>query len=111
MGAVALQIAERPVVGRVSRLVVRDTARLVRLLDDLPRRPDVQMIVAATAVECSELQEGAAGWSDVLVASGRIGRGAQRNAGARMASGDVLLFLHVNSELWKGARVLLRDLR
>jgi hypothetical protein len=83
--------------------VWRDTARLVRLLDDLPRRPDVQIIVAATAVECSELQEAAAGWSDVLVASGRIGRGGQRNAGARMASGGVLLFLHVDSELWKGS--------
>jgi rSAM/selenodomain-associated transferase 2 len=40
----------------------------------------------------------AQGWSDRVVASAR-GRALQMNAGARVASGDVLLFLHADTRL------------
>ncbi|MBA2258931.1 MAG: TIGR04283 family arsenosugar biosynthesis glycosyltransferase [Acidobacteria bacterium] len=89
----------RPVTISVVIPVWRDTARLVALLESLPTRPDVQIIVAATAAECAEVTDAAAVRPDVLCASGRVGRGAQMNAGARVATGDLLLFLHVDSTL------------
>lgn len=80
--------------------VWRDTARLLNLLRTLPERPGAQIIVAATAVEQAELDEAiAAVRPGVLVTAGRLGRGAQMNAGARAATGAWLLFLHVDSRL------------
>lgn len=46
--------------------------------------------------------------ADRVVAAPR-GRGAQMNAGAALASGDVLLFLHADTCLPEGAERLLRD--
>ena len=80
--------------------VLRDTARLITLLQRLPARPDLQIIVGATAGEGTEVTEAAAAVRpDVLVATGRPGRGAQMNAAAREATGEWVLFLHVDSEL------------
>ena len=46
--------------------------------------------------------------ADVLITAPR-GRAAQMNAGARRASGDVLLFLHADTRLPENADVLIRE--
>lgn len=81
----------------------RDTPRLTALLGRLPPYPKIQIIVAASTEERDEVEAAAAGCSMVHVTTGRRGRGAQMNAGARLATGEWLLFLHADSSLPTGA--------
>ncbi len=50
----------------------------------------------------------AAHWVDVVVAAPR-GRAVQMNAGAEVAKGDVLLFLHADTRLPEGAAVMVQQ--
>lgn len=79
--------------------VWRDTARLLALLDSLPARLDVEVIVATTIDEHAEIGAAVANRLGVRVVAGSRGRGAQMNAGAGLATGDWLLFLHADSQL------------
>lgn len=77
-----------------------EAARLPKTLTSLP--PDSQVIVSDGQSE----DETAAVARDhgAHVVSGPRGRGVQLNAGAREATGDVLLFLHADCSLGVGAR-------
>jgi rSAM/selenodomain-associated transferase 2 len=55
-----------------------------------------------------EIERGKEGFShDLRVLNSQQGRGLQMNNGAKMAEGDILLFLHVDSELEKDALVVI----
>lgn len=83
--------------------VWRDTARLVALVHTLPHRQDVEIVIAATADELQEIEVASACRPEARVVAGNRGRGAQMNAGARLALGEWLLFLHADSQLPAGA--------
>lgn len=78
--------------------VWRDSEALVTMLGHLPTRPDMEVIVAATADEFEEAARAVTGRRDVRVVTGSRGRGPQMNAGASVAAGTWLLFLHVDSQ-------------
>ena len=79
--------------------VWRDTPQLLALLDSLPGRPDLEIVVAATTDEFPGVQREVADRPRVRAVAASRGRGAQMNAGARLATGDWLLFLHADSQL------------
>ncbi|HXG56184.1 MAG TPA: TIGR04283 family arsenosugar biosynthesis glycosyltransferase, partial [Vicinamibacterales bacterium] len=83
--------------------VWRDTAQFLTLLDSLPQRPDLQIVVATTTDEFDDLTRAAGLRQGVHIVAGSRGRAAQMNAGARIATGDWLLFLHADSQLPPGA--------
>lgn len=70
---------------------------MAQLLTSLIRVPSLEIIVSdggsqdATRSICEEF--------DIQFISGSLGRGAQQNAGAKRASGDILCFLHADSRL------------
>ncbi len=88
-----------PIVISVVIPVWRDTALVLTLLARMPARPDVEIIVACTIDEYDEFTRAVAGRTGVRAVVGTRGRGAQMNAGARVATGDWLLFLHADSQL------------
>ena len=76
---------------------------LARLLPELPRVcPDAEIIVAdgGSRDGTADVARSRAG---VQLVEGPRGRARQMNAGARRASGDVLLFLHADTRLPDGA--------
>jgi rSAM/selenodomain-associated transferase 2 len=74
-----------------------------------------QVIVAVADGEADDRTEAVATRCRCRVVRSRRGRGAQQNAGARAATGDVLLFLHADTWLAAGAigqlRSAIRDRR
>lgn len=85
--------------------VLADSDALARLLADLPRDPEVEVIVCdgghdGSAAQCLEQRP------DVHLVTSAPGRGVQMNAGAAASSAPLLLFLHADSRLppaWKRA--------
>jgi rSAM/selenodomain-associated transferase 2 len=80
-----------------------EAPRLARLLPELPRVcPDAEIIVAdgGSRDGTADVATSRAG---VQLVEGAQGRARQMNAGARRASGDVLLFLHADTRLPDGA--------
>ena len=65
-----------------------------------------QVIVAATTADADPLRALRAAWPDVRWIEAPRGRARQMNAGAAIATGDWLLFLHADTRLppnWRGA--------
>jgi rSAM/selenodomain-associated transferase 2 len=81
---------------------VFNEAPLIRpFLQHLHERAPEAEIVVADGGSSDGTGEFAAGYCDLLVASGR-NRATQMNAGARAARGDILWFVHVDVEVPKG---------
>ncbi|MBI3994479.1 MAG: TIGR04283 family arsenosugar biosynthesis glycosyltransferase [Nitrospirae bacterium] len=78
-----------------------ESAVIERALKDLPRRGDVERIVADGG--SSDGTAALAGPLADRVLTTETGRARQMNAGARASRGDVLLFLHADSRLAHGA--------
>jgi rSAM/selenodomain-associated transferase 2/rSAM/selenodomain-associated transferase 1 len=70
-------------------------------------RPDVEIVVADGGSTDNTLAS--AGEQNVLIATSEPGRGIQCNAGAAIASGDILVFLHADTELPEDAFVQLEE--
>lgn len=78
--------------------VLNEAPILARALSGLPRTPDLEIILVDGG-SADATREVAAGFSQVHWMNAPRGRGAQMNAGARMARGDFLVFLHVDTSL------------
>jgi rSAM/selenodomain-associated transferase 2 len=79
--------------------VRHDAGPLRDLLAQLPPHPDAELIVAATGTTDEALAVLAADRPDVRWARGEAGRGPQQNAGAALARGRWIWFLHADSRL------------
>ncbi|MGH7804358.1 MAG: TIGR04283 family arsenosugar biosynthesis glycosyltransferase [Candidatus Binatia bacterium] len=74
----------------------RITATLARL-----REPEIREVIVADGGSTDGTREIAAGVADRVIASAR-GRAAQMNAGAAVAQGEVLLFVHADTDMPAG---------
>ena len=83
--------------------VWNEAGRLAGLLEDLSREPGVREIIVADGGSGDGSAEIARQFPGVRLVESRRGRGGQMNAGARVASGRVLLFLHCDTSLPGGA--------
>jgi rSAM/selenodomain-associated transferase 2/rSAM/selenodomain-associated transferase 1 len=79
--------------------VWRDDDALTRALERLPASESVEIIACGTLEEASRFGPLRSRYPAVLWPSAPRGRASQMNAGAAIASGRWLLFLHVDSEL------------
>src|SRR5574340_1664865 len=83
--------------------VDRDELLLAHQLASLDREPEAEVIVATTtiqgAAELRAMSALAARHPRVRWMSAPRGRGTQMNAGATLAAGEWLLFLHADCEL------------
>ncbi len=77
----------------------RDAAALARVLAMLQPLPDVHEVIVADATETDECRALARAAGCAVAHCPRPSRGAQMNAGAALARGDVLLFHHADSAL------------
>ena len=78
--------------------VLNEARILATALARLPRSPDVEIIlVDGGSVDGS--QTIAARFPDIRLIMAPRGRGSQMNAGARLARGELLLFLHIDTEI------------
>ncbi len=88
--------------------VLNEAEAIIRCLSPLigdPGRFEVIEVDGGSADGTVDLVRGVSGVR--LILSGRPGRAAQMNAGARAASGDVLLFLHADTRLPEDAAPLI----
>ncbi len=74
-----------------------DEVPLTALLAHLPRRPDVQIVVSSTGPASAAAGRIGQQRPDVIWIDGPPGRGLQLNAGAAVASGRWLWFVHADS--------------
>jgi rSAM/selenodomain-associated transferase 2 len=79
--------------------VRNDAGPLGALLDQLPPHPDAELIVSVTDPEDESLASLMAERPDVRWVHGAVGRGPQQNAGAALAGGRWLWFLHADSHV------------
>jgi rSAM/selenodomain-associated transferase 2 len=78
--------------------VLNEAPILAGALSGLPRAPDLEIILVDGG-STDATREVAARFPHVRWVSGPRGRGAQMNAGARVARGDFFIFLHVDTAL------------
>ena len=79
--------------------VLNERAALPLALDALALQPGLHEIIVVDGGSTDGTREWLNGQTWVRVVDGPHGRGNQLNAGARCATGDVLLFLHADSRL------------
>jgi rSAM/selenodomain-associated transferase 2 len=76
--------------------VYNEAPILAAALANLPRAPDVEIILVDGGSRDGSRQL-AARFPDILLVTAPQGRGAQMNAGARLARGELLVFLHIDT--------------
>ena len=82
---------------------LNEAANLERLLPDLRERCREAEVILVDGGSADATCQGAARFPRVTLVAGPRGRARQMNAGARMARGDTLLFLHADTRLPDGA--------
>ncbi len=92
-------VLPRTIAGRISIIIpaLNEAARITATLEQVCHRPHVEVIVAdgGSSDQTAELARAAG----ATVVRCNQGRGKQMNAGAALASGEVLLFLHADTKL------------
>jgi rSAM/selenodomain-associated transferase 2 len=83
--------------------VWNEAERLKSLLRWLLEQPGLSEIIVVDGGSPDATQQVVRGFPAVQLVSSRQGRGAQMNAGARRARGEVLLFLHADTRFPHGA--------
>jgi rSAM/selenodomain-associated transferase 2 len=78
--------------------VLNEAPILAEVLSGLPRAPDLEIILVDGGSTDATLKV-AARFSHVRRLTAPRGRGAQMNAGARLARGDFFVFLHIDTSL------------
>ena len=78
--------------------VLNEASILAGALSNLPRTPDLEILLMDGGSTAAS-REVAAGFPHVRWLSAPRGRGAQMNAGARVARGDFFIFLHIDTIL------------
>jgi rSAM/selenodomain-associated transferase 2 len=78
--------------------VFNEAPILAQALSNLPRSPDLEVILVDGG-STDATQAMAASFPHIRLATAPRGRGAQMNAGARLARGDILVFLHIDTGL------------
>jgi rSAM/selenodomain-associated transferase 2 len=99
-----------PVISRISVIVpvLNEAGTILHCLGPLTRVPgpfEVIVVDGGSVDGTADLVRGVSGVR--LMLSDRPGRASQMNAGARAASGDVLLFLHADTRLPEDAAALI----
>jgi rSAM/selenodomain-associated transferase 2 len=79
--------------------VLDEEARIGAQLGELTRMPGVDEVIVVDGGSTDRTVAIAGGFPGVRVTAARRGRGPQMNAGARLTSADVLLFLHADVAL------------
>lgn len=90
--------------------VLNERKALPALLDHLRSQPGNFELIVVDGGSTDGTLEIARACSHVTLVTSRRGRGVQMNAGARIARGDVLLFLHADTRLPPAAIVRLQGL-
>jgi rSAM/selenodomain-associated transferase 2 len=88
--------------------VLNEAPILTEALANLPWSPDVEIIMVDGG-STDGSQAAAARFPEVHLITAPRGRGAQMNAGARLARGEFLVFLHIDTELTYAHIVALRQ--
>ncbi len=86
--------------------VLNEAHQLSKVLHALKQAPDIEIIVVDGGSQDQTLA--IANASGVKVIQSPIGRADQMNAGAAKATGDILLFLHADTQLPKGFDTTIR---
>lgn len=76
--------------------VLNEAPLLAQALSNLPRSPEVEIILVDGGSVDATFAE-AARFPHIRLLTASRGRGAQMNAGARQAQGEVLVFLHIDT--------------
>ena len=79
--------------------VLDEEHRIGRRLEELGATPGIREVIVVDGGSVDRTLEIVRGFPGIRVTTGPRGRGSQLNAGARLASGDVLLFLHADVSL------------
>lgn len=89
--------------------VLNEEARIARQLESLATTPDLHELIVVDGGSRDRTVELAREGGRARILSAPAGRAAQMNAGARVASGDVLLFLHADVGLPRDAARWISD--
>lgn len=88
--------------------VLNEASILAAALKNLPQSPEVEIILVDGG-STDGSQAVAAQFPDVRLITAPPGRGSQMNAGARLARGNILIFLHIDTGLTPAHLVALRQ--
>ncbi len=89
--------------------VLDEERRIGRLLRDLSRTDGISEIIVVDGGSRDGTPDIVRAFPDALLLDSTPGRGPQQNAGARVATGDVLLFLHADTRLPEDAMAHIRS--
>jgi len=79
--------------------VLNEARRIGHRLEELHQLPGVVEVIVVDGGSTDRTADVVRGFPDAQLATATRGRGTQMNAGARMATADVLLFLHADAVL------------